>query len=106
LLFGWVCFGFLGWLWSGFSGKICITSEGCFAFSVTVTWQTRYAVSGDMVVNDTVSHDSPGDYRYSEAGFYFTYGGVSGYVYVVGLDSLRSWTVYCFQCGGLGGWLC
>ena len=64
LLFGWVCFGFLGWLCSDFPGKIRITSEGCFVFSVTVTWQTRWAVSGGVVVYDAVSHDSPGDYRF------------------------------------------
>ena len=56
------------------------------------------------MVYDTVSHDSPGDYRFSEVGFHFTYEGASGYVHMVRLDGLRPGTVYYFRCGRVGGW--
>ncbi|MDD1777206.1 MAG: PKD domain-containing protein, partial [Candidatus Helarchaeota archaeon] len=69
--------------------------------TMTVTWQTTYSDSGDLVLFDNVSRGGvPASYRLNATGTSFTYTGASGYIHVVELVNLTPDTVYYFICGG------
>jgi len=69
--------------------------------TMTVTWQTTYSDSGDLVLFDNVSRGgTPASYRFNATGTSFTYPGASGYIHVVELVNLTPDTIYYFICGG------
>jgi PKD repeat protein len=69
--------------------------------TMTVTWQTTYSDSGDLVLFDNVSHGgAPASYRFNASGSSLTYVGATGYIHVVKLVNLTPDTIYYFICGG------
>ncbi|MHA1651589.1 MAG: PKD domain-containing protein [Candidatus Helarchaeota archaeon] len=80
---------------------IHLTWQNSTSTTITITWQTTAADSGDIVLYDNVSRGgNPGNYRYNATGYNFTYSGASGYIHVVELANLIPDTTYYFICGG------
>jgi len=72
--------------------------------TITVTWQTRYAESGNTVAYDDVSRNGSASlYKYSVVGTAHTYLGASGYIHDVELTDLKPNSTYYFVCGGQTG---
>jgi len=76
------------------------------AHTITITWKTRNAESGDKVLYDVEPHNGdPSKYRFSATGSHHTYPGAGGYIHDVELTGLSPNTTYYFICGGpVGGW--
>jgi len=76
--------------------------------TITIMWWTRYDVSGNTVVYDTVHRDSVSDYRYKATATVHrvcAYGKCfPGYWHEVTLKNLQPGTTYYFRVGGPGGW--
>ncbi|TFF86048.1 MAG: metallophosphoesterase family protein [Promethearchaeota archaeon] len=73
--------------------------------TMTITWQTSFENSGDMVFYDNISR--PGylsSYRNNVSGYNMTYSGASGYLHIVELTGLKANTTYFFICGGQMGY--
>ena len=72
--------------------------------TITVTWQTNYSDSGNIVAYDNVSRNGNASlYRYSATGTTHTYVGASGFIHDVELTNLQPNTTYYFVCGGEKG---
>jgi hypothetical protein len=76
------------------------------AHTIVVTWQTKTAGAGDVVLYDTKSGSGePSNYASSQTGTSHTYSDADGYIHDVELTGLSSDTIYYFICGGdNGGW--
>ena len=73
--------------------------------TITITWQTRYSDSGDVVLYDSVFRGGNSSlYRYSALGECHTYPGAFGYIHDVELTGLKQNLTYYFICGGNGGY--
>ena len=72
--------------------------------TITVTWQTRYSDSGNIVAYDNVSRNGNSSlYRYSATGTTHTYVEASGYIHDAELTGLKPNSTYYFVCGGEKG---
>lgn len=72
--------------------------------TITVTWQTTYNDSGNIVAYDNVSRNgNPSLYRYLATGTTHIYVGSSGYIHDVELTGLKPNSTYYFVCGGEKG---
>jgi hypothetical protein len=72
--------------------------------TITVTWQTKYANSGDVVAYDLISrNEEVPQYSYLTTGLNHTYAGASGYIHDVELSDLKPNSTYYFVCGGTKG---
>lgn len=76
------------------------------AHTIVVTWQTKTAGAGDVVLYDTKSGSgNPSNYESSQTGTNHTYSSADGYIHDVKLTGLSANTIYYFICGGdNGGW--
>jgi hypothetical protein len=76
------------------------------AHTIVVTWQTKTAGAGDVVLYDIKSGGGdPSNYGSSQTGTNHTYSDADGYIHDVKLTGLSADTVYYFICGGdNGGW--
>jgi len=75
------------------------------AHTITITWKTSNADSGDTVLYDTKPcNGDPTKYRFSASGSHHTYTNAGGYIHDVELTGLSPNTTYYFICGGPGGW--
>ncbi len=76
--------------------------------TITIMWWTRYDVSGNTVVYDTVHHDQISQYRFKANATVLrvcAYGKCfPGYWHEVTLKNLKPGTIYYFRVGGPGGW--
>jgi len=82
-----------------------LTYPGDPTSTITVTWQTTFPSSGDLVLYDIVARGGiPSLYEFNSTGIHHTYAGASGYIHDVELTSLTPSTVYFFICGGAGNY--
>ena len=84
---------------------IHLTYQGDPSSTVTITWQTKTAMAGDVVLYDTVPRGGdPSTYSHSVQGLHHTYLEASGYIHDVEVTGLEPATSYYFICGAPGNY--